>query len=69
MVKVIDSKRSLIIEISDEEGSLLYILLCELQKECERNTGTTMTNRLDIHTCLSDLRNTLKTYYNDGKPF
>ena len=67
MVKVIDSKRSLIIEISDEEGSSLYRLLCELQTECQ--CEITLANRLDIHTYLSDLRNTLKTYYDDGKPF
>jgi hypothetical protein len=67
LVKVIDSKHSLIIEISDEEGSSLYKLLCELQTECQ--CGITLTNRLDMCNCLLDLRNTLKTYYDDGKPF
>jgi len=66
MAKVISVKKSIVLEIDDDEGQALYDVLEHLKEEVN---GVTYLRRFEDDKTLSSLKCLLKRYYDDDLPF
>ena len=66
MAKVISVKKSIVLEINDEEGEALYNVLYYLEDEIR---GVSTVDRVKDNSTLNSLKCVLKRYYDDDIPF
>jgi hypothetical protein len=66
MAIVVSVKKSIVLEINDEEGKALYDVLCNLAEEVK---GVSYVCLLENSRKLDSLRCVLHRYYDDDLPF